>query len=279
LKYFFSGVDSRYSQVFYPPLANAGVMFNATTLHLPEVQLMCAQYCRAGIPMVLDCGMIQGKVKEDDYIELLCRFGDYFDWFASIDVHGSLGLSNGGYNYLRDYLPEGLHRKLLYVLHGSPEEGFTEAQFRTLDLVLTYATPYIGIGGLAPYCRRGKFAVIERYLDMIYAVMGREVCQNTHLLGVGNYRLLHRYRHTFGSADSSSFLCAVRGEQLQPRGGRLKCQRPFNKLHVLRTNVETMLDWAGEDAYQLPLFADLPPVGQPRVCPTGGVSPYLLPTM
>jgi hypothetical protein len=269
-------METRYAQILSPPIANAGVMISATSLHLPEIRTMCSSFKQQGISMTLDCGMIQGTITENEYIELLCLYEGYFDWFASVDVPGSLGLSSGNYNYLRDYLPEDLYDRLLYVLQGSPKEGFTRAQYCTLVQVLTYATPFLGIGGLAPYCRRGQFALVERYLDMIYAALGREVCQYIHLFGVGNYRLLHKYRHKFGSADSSSWLCAVHGEQLQRQGGRYRCQRPFDKSQLLRANAETIVDWAAEDAFQLPLFADGSPSARPPCPPSRDVSPYLL---
>jgi hypothetical protein len=254
-------------------------MLNATSLHIPAFRAMCELLQERGVSMVLDCGMLQGIITEDEYIELLCRNAGYFDWFASVDVPGSLSLTNGNYNYLRDYLPRDVHGRLLYVLQGSPEAGFTGAQCRTLVKVLTHATPYVGIGGLAPYCRRGQFSVVERYLDSIYAAFGGEACRLFHLFGVGNYRLLRKYRNRFGSADSSTWLCGVHGEKLRPGGGRDSCTVPHDVTQLLRTNAALLVGWARADAEQCPLFADGPFRAQSRYDTRGEGSPYLLDTL
>lgn len=181
---------------------------------------------------------------------------------------GSMGLSNGNYNYTRDYIPASLARKLLYVLHGRPEDGFTEFQYRTVMTVLTRASPYIGLGGLVPLCRRRQFETIERYLDAIYKRFGPEVCRWMHLFGIGNFRLLSRYRTIFGSADSSTWLCGVRGELLQEDGTRKRLARPFDKLSALRHNVEMVLRWIEAD--------ELPPPARPPNLLTPADDPYIL---
>jgi hypothetical protein len=216
--------------------------------------------------MVLDSGVIQGAVGEDAYIELLNEFGEDFQWCAHHDAMGDFYQSNGNYNYAREYLSDALPQRLLYVLHGSPPD-FTEEQYRACMTVLMHATCYIGIGGLVRYCRRGQLEVIERYLDAIYERLGPEVCRWIHLFGIGNYRLLRRYRNVFGSADSSLWLCGVRGELLQPDGTRRRLLKPFDKLRALQQNVEMMLQWAtDENACPDPLtppFHQIIPIDDP----------------
>lgn len=264
MRYFFSGLDHRYASIFWPPLPDAGLMFTATNLFLPQIQELCRWYWEAGVPLVLDCGIIQGSVTEDEYIEMICRWGGYFTWFASRDVLGSLGRSNGNYNYLRDYLPREDWSKLLYVLQGDITQGFSDEQYETVLQVTAHATPYLGIGGLVRYCRRGQYRIVERYLDQIAERLGPEICRNLHLFGMGNYRILHRYRNIFGGADSSSYLCGLYGEQLLVAGGRQLCAVPKERPILLRENAEMLLSWCASD---WPPSSSLPhvpfPVGDP----------------
>jgi hypothetical protein len=219
--------------------------------------------------MVLDSGVIQGWIKEDEYIELLNEFGHCFEWCAHYDVLYNFYGSNGNYNYALDYLDQALQRRLLYVLHGNPADGFVEAQYAAVMEVLTHASPYIGIGGLGRLCRKGATDLIERYLDAIYERLGPDVCQWIHLFGIGNYQLLRRYRTIFGSADSSTWLCGVRGELLQPDGTRRRITKPFDKLHALRHNVEMILKWIADEN------GAPPPLHSPyQIIPTA--DPYIL---
>lgn len=242
MRYYFSGLDPRYGSVF-DDLPQAGLLFTAASLRTPSTFNLFATCSRQQRKMVLDCGLMQSWLDEDVYLEVLNDVGHSFEWCSQQDVLGSLSLSNGNYNYARDYIPADLARKLLYVLHGNPTDGFTEFQYRTVMTVLTRASPHIGIGGLVPLCRRGQFETIERYLDAICERLGPEVCQWMHLFGIGNERLLSRYRTIFGSADSSTWLCGVRGELLQEDGARKRLARPFDKLYALRHNVEMVLRW------------------------------------
>lgn len=264
MKYFFSGLDPRYAQIFWPPIPDTGLMFSATTLHLPEMRSLCRLYRQAGVSVVLDCGMVQGLVTEDEYIEMLCAWGDAFTWFASIDSPGSLGETNRNYHSLRDYLPADLWGKLLYVLQGDITQGFTDDQYRTLMTVREQATPFLGIGGLVRYCRRGHYAAVERYLDHMVSRMGAQMCRSLHLFGMGNYRILHRYRDLFGSADSSTYLCGVHGERLQEHGGRRPCERPFDPFHLLRDNAAMLSRWC---ATERPSHAGIPVVRTPTLDP------------
>jgi len=276
LRYFFSGIDPRYGCEF-EHFPHASLMFSASTLLRPSMFTLFESCLHNKRQMVLDSGITQGWITEDAYIELLDAYGHCFEWCAHYDQMHALYLSNGNYNYDRDWLPERLWGRLLYVLQGRPQDGFSEAQYRAVMRVLTHTTPFVGVGGLARLCRQGQFEVIERYLDAIYERLGPEVCRWIHLFGIGNYRLLTRYRGLFGSADSSTWLCAVRGELLQPDGTRRRLEAPFDKLLALRQNVGMMLRWAedwhalsGEPGQQLlhPPF---------RVIPAS--APYILETM
>jgi hypothetical protein len=274
LRYFFSGLDPRYSTIFEDLSPNAGLMFSASTLSCPatfDLFLSCHQ---KRLPIVLDSGIIQGWIKEDAYIELLNEVGYWFEWCAHYDILHNFYGSNGNYNYARDYIDQSLCKRLLYVLHGNPAEGFVEAQYRAVMEVLTHASPYIGIGGLGRLCRRGEVDLVERYLDAIYERLGPDVCQWVHLFGIGNYQLLRRYRNIFGSADSSTWLCGVRGELLQPDGTRRRCLRPFDKLCALRHNVEMMLAWITDDNGTRAPHPLQPPY---QIIPTA--DPYILDAM
>jgi hypothetical protein len=243
LRYYFSGIDPRYGCVF-EHFPHAGLMFSASTLLRPSMFALFESCLLSKRQIVLDSGITQGWVPEDAYIELLDAYGQCFRWFAHYDQMHAFYLSNGNYNYARDFLGKRLWGRLLYVLQGRPQDGFTEAQYRAVMRVLTRATSFVGVGGLARLCRQGQFEVIERYLDGIYERLGLDICQWIHLFGIGNHRLLSRYRALFGSADSSTWLCGVRGELLQPDGTRRRCEKPFDKLLALRQNVETLLRWA-----------------------------------
>lgn len=276
MRYYFSGIDPRYGSVF-DDFPQAGLMFSASTLLRPRTFALFVSCLSKDRQIVLDSGIIQGWITEDAYMELLDAYGECFLWCAHYDEMHAFYRSNGNYNYVRDYLGSMLGEKLLYVLQGRPERGFTEAQYRAVMQVLAHATPYIGIGGLGRLCRRGQFEVVERYLDAIYKRIGPDACQFMHLFGVGNYRLLSRYCTLFGSADSATWLCGVRGELLQPTGGRCRLQKPFDKLQALRWNMEMMLRWAQDD-YALSGGHDpLPPQPPNQVIPTR--SPYILPAL
>ena len=276
MRYFFSGIDPRYGSVF-EHFPRAGLMFSASTLLRPSVYCLFESCLQDERPMVLDSGIVQGWITEDAYIELLNTLGQCFEWCAHLDSMRAFYLSNGNYNYDRDFLEERLWGRLLYVLQGRPEDGFTEAQYRSVMRALHRATPFVGVGGLGRLCRRGQCEVIERYLDAIYERLGPEVCQWIHLFGVGNYRLLARYRTLFGSADSSTWLCGVRGELLQPDGTRCRQEKPFDKVLSLRQNVETMLRWA-ED---WPALSGEPyqQRGRPSYQVNPTTDPYILETM
>ena len=276
MRYYFSGIDPRYGRVF-EHFPHAGLMFSASTLLRPSMFALFESCLHNKRQMVLDSGITQGWITEDAYIELLDAYGLCFRWCAHYDEMHAFYLSNGNYNYARDFLGERLSRRLLYVLQGRPQDGFSEAQYRAVMRVLTHATPFVGIGGLGRLCRRGQFEAIERYLDAIYERLGPQVCRWIHLFGIGNYRLLARYRTLFGSADSSTWLCGVRGELLQPDGTRRRQERPWDKLLTLRQNVGTMLRWA-EDWRTLS-DDPRPQVLRPpfRVIPTA--DPYILDTL
>jgi hypothetical protein len=275
LRYYFSGIDPRYGSVF-DEFPQAGLMFSASTLLRSSTFDLFVSCLNKNRQIVLDSGIIQGWITEDNYLALLDAYGACFFWCAHYDEMCQFYWSNGHYNYARDYIGSLLGEKLLYVLQGKPEEGFTEAQYRAVMQVITHATPYIGVGGLGRLCRRGQFEAVERYLDVIYERLGPDTCQFVHLFGMGNYRFLSRYCMLFGSADSATWLCGVRGELLQPDGTRRRLQKPFDKLQALRWNVEMLLQWA-QDWYALSREPQPPPSQSPRqIVPIR--SPYILDT-
>jgi hypothetical protein len=273
LRYYFSGLDPRYACVFdYFP--QASLMFSASTLLRPATFELFLSALEKKRRIVLDSGIIQGWITEMEYLELLDEWGGCFEWCAHYDELYAFYRSNGNYNYARDLIGDLLGPRLLYVLQGRPADGFTEAQYKAVMTVFTRATPFIGIGGLGSSCRRGQVEAVQRYLDAIYERLGPEVCQWMHLFGIGNYRLLRRYHDLFGSADSATWLCGVRGEELQPDGTRRQLSKPFNKLEILQHNVAMMLQWA-EDQDALSHGEALSPLrSAARIIPTN--NPYIL---
>lgn len=256
MRYFFSGVEPRYQFLFRPDM-RAGVMLNARYAHRPAVRDMCFYYQQLGIPMVMDSGVVQGRRSEDAWIEdYILGVGEYLHlctWFAPFDEIGDFARTHEMYYRLLRWIPSRYEERIMYVFQSDPTKDLTDQQCQVLHSVLA-RHPYIGIGGLAKYCRRGQFDLIERYLDAIWAVTGGQ-CRRFHLFGVGNYRLLHRYRSKFGSGDSTTWLIGAHNELLQEQGGRSKASDPsLRKERALQANVETMLEWSRDEVTQLALF-------------------------
>ncbi len=204
--YYFSGVDRA---SFIEVLAREGAagMVNASVATQPALRSAYRRWPE--VPLVLDSGAFQGLDDPRAYAEIVHEIGWRFQWVANLDVIGDQEGSDRNWDRLRALNVDPLW--VYQVEGGAPLHVMVR---RAGDL------GRIGVGGLVPVIKRD----VSEALRLIESI-GHQlqfIRRRAHFFGVGSPVILTDFgcESWFESADSQSWLCGFKAQELIVRGGR-----------------------------------------------------------